>query len=119
MGILMPFLASKMASMSDVGGNDSNMTVLKKYAGQAYKQMVQELGAPVDKTGYTIEKAPTKGWNHSELFSLYAKDDKNKDIQIMEVAQDAGDHHIAACYHMVDGVNRCIVAKQIKKGIQF
>jgi hypothetical protein len=119
MGIIMPILASKMASAPAPVASEPDIAVLSAYASQPYTQMVEELGPPNDKTGYTIEKAPTKTWNHSELFSLYPKNDKNKDIQIMEVTWDAGDHHILACYHMVDGVNRCIVAKRIKKGMQF
>lgn len=84
-----------------------------------YKTMYEELGAPVDKTGYTIANAPTKGWNHGELFSLYPKTKKNKDIQIMEVTWDSGEFTILACFHMVNGTNRCLVAKRIKKGIRF
>lgn len=98
--------------------DQQDITILATYEGKAYMQMVKELGAPIDKTGYTIEKAPTKGWNH-EIFSLYPKNRKNKDVQIMEVTWNSGDYQIMACYHMVDGINRCIVAKRIKKGIKF
>jgi len=44
---------------------------------------------------------------------------KNENIQIMEVIWDAGQYSIFACYHMVNGVNRCLVAKKIRKGVQY
>jgi hypothetical protein len=81
--------------------------------------MYKELGAPEDKTGYTIANAPTKGWNHGELFSLYPKTEENKNIQIMEVTWDSGEFMIVACFHMINGTNRCLVAKRIEKGIRF
>ena len=81
--------------------------------------MLKEFGAPVDKTGYTIENAPTKGWNHSELFSMYPKTEENKDIQIMEVTWGSSNILTLACFHMVDGTNRCLVAKRMKKGIRY
>ena len=100
-------------------GDDNNIILLEKYNNKKYSEMIKELGPPSDKTGYTIKNAPTKTWNHSELFAKYPKIPKNENIQIMEVSWDEGDYVIFACYHMVDGENRCIVAKKIKKNIQF
>lgn len=81
--------------------------------------MLKELGTPTDKTGYSIKNAPTKGWNHTELFSIYPKNEENKDIQIMEVTWSSTNTMTLACFHMVDGTNRCLVAKRIKKGTQY
>ena len=99
------------------GKND--IFVLQQYTHDTYSDMLKELGSPVDKTGYTIRNAPTKSWNHHELFSKYPKIPKNDNIQIMEVIWDAGDSIIIACFHMVDRENRCLVAKKMKKNIQF
>jgi hypothetical protein len=96
-----------------------NITVLTHCANVPYEKMYKELGAPEDKTGYTIANAPTKGWNHGELFSLYPKTEENKNIQIMEVTWDSGEFMIVACFHMINGTNRCLVAKRIEKGIRF
>jgi len=98
---------------------ENNIIVLKKYSNKPYAEMVEILGAPVDKTGYTIKNAPTKTWNHHELFSKYPKTSENENVQIMEVTWDDGAFMIIACFHMVDGENRCLVAKRIRKGIQF
>lgn len=81
--------------------------------------MVKELGPPIDKTGYTIKDAPTKSWNHNELFSKYPKTKENQNIQIMEATWDNDTHIIVACFHLVEKVNRCLVAKRIKKNIRF
>gem|GEM_PF-3102856 len=96
-----------------------NIEVLSQYEGRSYSEMLKELGRPSDKTGYTIANAPTKSWNHAELFTRYPKTPANSDVQIMEVAWDAGDFMILACYHMVAGENRCLVAKRLRKGIKF
>jgi len=81
--------------------------------------MYKNMGAPADKTSYTIENAPTKRWNHKELFAEYPQNEKNKNIQIMEVTWDAGGYQIFACYHMIKGKNLCLVAKRVKKEIKF
>jgi len=92
---------------------------LQAFEGKTYKEMYRDLGAPVDKTDYTIKNAPTKSWNHKELFDKYPKIKKNEDIQIMEVTWDEGEYNLLACFHMADGENRCFVAKKILKGIRF
>ena len=68
---------------------------------------------------YTIENAPTKGWNHGALFFHYPKNEENGKVQIIEVSWDQGDFLMLACFHKVEGENRCLVAKRIKKGIRF
>lgn len=98
---------------------NKNIQPLDKYTGMSYTDMLKELGPPVDKTAYTIGNAPDKSWNYTELFSLYPNIHKNENIQIMEVIWDAGQYSIFACYHMVNGVNRCLVAKKIRKGVQY
>lgn len=104
---------------SSHAAEQQDIVVLTNYVGKTYQEMYKELGAPADKTGYTIEHAPTKGWNHGELFSKYPKNEKNKDIQIMEVIWAAGDFNIYACYHMINERNVCLVAKRIKKDARF
>jgi len=99
--------------------DDKDIVILKKYNNKKYSEMIEELGPPSDKTGYTIKNAPTKSWNHSELFNQYPKIPRNENIQIMEVIWNVGDYVIFACYHMVNGDNRCLVAKKMKKNIQF
>lgn len=99
--------------------DQSDIIVLKSCENATYPEMIEELGLPIDKTGNTIKNAPTKSWNHHELFSKYPKNIENENIYILEVTWDADDYLIIACYHMVDGENRCLVAKKIKKNIQF
>ncbi len=104
--------------ISCVYADEQNTVILSKYVNKTYQEMLEELGAPVDKTGYTIEHAPTKGWNHSELFSKYPKTEENKNIQIMEVTWSTENEMTLACFHTVDGTNRCLVAKRMKKEIR-
>jgi hypothetical protein len=99
--------------------NENNIVILEQYNNKTYSEMLKELGPPSDKTGYTIKNAPTKGWNHHELFSKYPKIPKNNNIQIMEVVWDMDTYVIFACYHIVDGENHCIVAKKMEKNIKF
>ena len=96
-----------------------DIIVLDEFNNELYTVMVDAFGPPADKTAYTIGNAPTKSWNHSELFSKYPKIPENKNIQIMEVIWDSGDFSIFACFHLVNGVNRCLVAKKVRKGIKF
>jgi hypothetical protein len=106
---------------SGAGNNDStdNIIILEQYSNKTYTEMIELLGPPIDKTAYTIEHAPTKGWNHLELFSKYSKIPENYKIQIMEVTWNDGDYFILACFHMADGENRCLVSKRILKGVEF
>ena len=97
------------------GAEQQDLVPMTNYVGKTYQEMYKELGTPVDKMGYTIEHAPTNRWNHTELFSKYPKNEKNKDIQIMEAFWTVGDFDIYACYHMVEGRNECLVAKRLKK----
>ncbi len=97
----------------------TNISILKDFIGKAYPEMVKVFGAPADKTGYAIKDAPTKAWNHKELFDQYPKTAENADIQIMEVTWDDGDFFIMANFHMVRGENRCFIIKRIKKDVRF
>jgi hypothetical protein len=96
-----------------------DVIILNEYQNKTYSEMLEELDTPIDKTGYTIKNAPTESWNHSELFSKYPKIQENFYIQIMEVSWDVGDYLIIACYHIVDGENRCLIAKKMKKNIRY
>lgn len=111
--------ASPVPPQASPAAEQQDIAALPNYVGKTYQEMLKELGPPADKTSYTIEHAPTKGWNHGEMFSLYPKNEKNKDIQIMEVTWTAGEFNIHACYHMIKEQNVCFVAKRIKKSIRF
>ena len=99
--------------------NQEDIIILDQYKDKTYTEMLEVLGPPVDKTGYTIKNAPTKSWNHTELFSKYPKIPQNENIQIMEVTWDDNGFLILACFHMVEEENRCLVAKRIRKNIKF
>lgn len=96
-----------------------DIIILDEYSNELYTDMVNALGPPADKTAYIIENAPTKSWNHDELFSKYPKGAEYNHVQIMEVIWDVGEYSIFACFHLVNGANRCLVAKKVKKGIMF
>lgn len=117
--IFIAFIAIVILTPNCPAEEQNNITVLDQYYNETYVEMVKLLGAPIDKTGYTIKKAPTKAWNHHELFSEYPKTAENENIQIMEVAWDDGKFIIVACFHMINSENRCLVAKKIRKEIKF
>jgi hypothetical protein len=96
-----------------------SIVVLNALKGDIYQDIIELLGPPVDKSGYTISKAPTKSWHHGYLFSLYPQNEKNKHVQIMEVIWEDGDYCIFACFHIIEGKNRCIVAKRIHRSVKF
>jgi len=98
---------------------EENILILKNFIGKTYSEMVAIFGAPVDKSGYAIKDAPTKSWNHAELFAQYPKTKENADIQIMEVTWEEGEFFIFANFHMVNGENRCFIIKKIKKDVRF
>ena len=99
--------------------DEKSIIQLSELTGKTYQQILGQFGRPEGKTDYTIENAPTKGWNHEALFSHYPKNEENNDIHIMEVTWDLGDHLVFACFHIVEGENRCLIAKRIKKGVRF
>lgn len=99
--------------------SDSAITVLKALENDSYADIVELLGPPADKSGYSVAQAPTKSWHHGELFTLYPKNEGNDQVQIMEVVWKDGDSGIYACFHIVDGVNVCIVAKRIHHSVKF
>ena len=110
-------IKSEGKAYQEVYVQEKDIIILSKFTDKTYQDMLKILGSPVDKTGYTIENAPTKSWNHAELFSKYPKNPENSDVQIMEVIWDLGDFRILACFHMVNGENRCLVAKKVKTEI--
>ena len=112
-------LLTAFCTFSSHADEQQDIVTLTNYIGKTYQEMLKELGTPADKTGYTIEHAPTKGWNHGELFSKYPKNEKNKNIQIMEVTWTTGDFSIHACYHIIKKQNVCFIAKRIKRDIKF
>jgi hypothetical protein len=108
-----------MSTLTVCNANEKNIVILEQYENITYTKMIKIFGVPMDKTGYTIKNAPTKSWNHKELFSKYPKTKENENIQIMEVVWDDNTHVIFACFHIIDGENQCLVAKRIVKGIKY
>jgi hypothetical protein len=117
--IYIPTILMAIILFSCVREEQKDIIVLTKFVDKSYSEMLKILGPPADKTGYTIKNAPTKSWNHTELFSKYPKTPENENIHIMEVTWDDNEFLIFACFHIVDGENRCLVAKKIRKGLQF
>lgn len=113
------FILVSLTISSCFNEKQKDIIILNKFTNKLYSEMIEALGPPVDKTGYTIRNAPTKTWNHLELYFQYPKIPENENIQIMEVTWDEGDFLILVCFHMVNGANRCLVAKKNKKGIRF
>ena len=98
--------------------NAQSAHIVTNWADIAYVDMVKILGPPADKTGYTIRSAPTNSWNHRELFEIYPKTDENLDVHIMDVTWIEGDCLLVANFHMVNGTNRCFLAKRLKRQIE-
>ena len=115
--ILILFICFSISNCTNQKQKD--IIVLDEFTNELYIEMVDVLGPPSDKTAYTIGNAPTKSWNHNELFSTYPKNAENKEVQILEVIWDSGEFSIFACFHMVNGVSRCLVAKRVRKGMMF
>jgi hypothetical protein len=99
--------------------DQNDIIILNQYKDKTYSEILELLGPPLSKTGYTIKNAPTKSWNHIELFSKYPQIPQNENVQIMEVTWDDNDFLILACFHMVEEKNRCLVAKRLRKNIKF
>lgn len=110
---------SKIRSYPTETKSQKSIIVIDQYKNKKYAEMVDVLGPPIDKTGYKIKNAPTKSWNYGELFSKYPKTTENENIQIMEATWDMENYLLLACYHLVDGENRCLVAKKIRKGLKY
>jgi len=103
----------------DRGSVGAPIVQLPEYAGQSYQDLLNRLGPPAHSTTYTIQNAPTKGWNHAALFSRYPKTDANKDVLITETTWRAGEYVILVCFHIVAGEKRCLVARRVHKAVRY
>ena len=77
-------------------------------------------GEPAEESTYTIADAPTKGWNHAIIFSVYPKDDPdNRAVVIKEYAWKQNDFKIRACCHQVNGSWIVMGANKIQNDVKF
>ena len=82
--------------------------------------MIAELGTPTNELSYTIASAPTKGWNHGIIFSLYPKDKpENQDVTIKEYVWDQGQYEVRACCHLVKKAWLVMGAMRIDKRVRL
>ena len=103
-------------------GEETNAPVesLTQWTGKTIQQMITELGTPTKEASYTIGSAPTKGWNHGILFSIYPKKDPaNKNIEIKEFVWDQGQYEVRACCHLVKKAWLVLGAMRIDRRVIF
>ena len=99
---------------------ESNIQDLTKWKDKAIQTMIAEFGKPAEEHIYTIGQAPTKGWNHGIIFSVYPKDKPvNRDVVIKEYAWDRNHFEIRACCHLVDEDWLVMGARKIQKDVRF
>lgn len=99
---------------------ESAIQDLPDLKGKAIEAMIAEFGEPTEEHAYTIGQAPTKGWNHGIIFSIYPKGDPaNRDVVVKEYAWDQNDFKIRACCHRVKEAWLVMGAKKIHKGVRF
>lgn len=93
---------------------------LSEWTGKPAAEMIAEFGKPTQEHSYTISQAPTKGWNHRIIFSVYPKDvPQNADVVITEYAWDRNDYTIRACCHQVENTWLVMGAMKIHKDVRF
>jgi hypothetical protein len=82
--------------------------------------MIKDLGVPSKLLSYTIGSAPTKGWNHGIIFSVYPKDrPENREVTIKEYVWDQGQYEIRACCHFIKKAWLVVGAAKIDKHVRF
>lgn len=93
---------------------------LPQWTGSTMQTMIGEMGTPTTELSYTIGTAPTKGWNHARLFTIYPKENpENADVAIQELLWDQGPYEIRACFHLVKKAWLCLGAMKIDKRARF
>ena len=103
-------------------GQETNASCesLTQWTGKTIQQMIRELGSPTNELSYTIGSAPTKGWIHGILFSIYPqKDPNNKNIAIKEFVWDQGQFVVRACCHLVKKAWLVMGAVRMDKRVRF
>ncbi len=99
---------------------ESNIQDLTGWKDKTIQTMIAEFGKPAEEHVYTIAQAPTKGWNHGIIFSVYPKDKpENQDVVIKEYAWDMNDFEIRVCCHLVDEELLVMGARKIQKEVRF
>ncbi|HUT44806.1 MAG TPA: hypothetical protein VMX36_00915 [Sedimentisphaerales bacterium] len=99
---------------------DSNIQDLAGWKDKTIHAMIAEFGKPAEEHVYTIGQAPTKGWNHGIIFSVYPKNKpENRDVVIKEYAWDRNHFEIRVCCHLVDGDWLVMGASKIQKEVRF
>jgi len=99
---------------------ESTIEDLAGWKGKPVEAMIAEFGKPAEEYTYTIGQAPTKGWNHGIIFSVYPKTDlENRDVVIKEYAWDQNDFKVRACCHLVEEAWLVMGAKKIHKDVIF
>ncbi len=105
-----------------VFGEETNAPVqnLPEWKDKIIQEMITGLGAPTNELSYTIGKAPTKGWNHGIIFSVYPKDKpENQNVTIKEYVWDQGSYEVRACCHLVKKAWLVMGAMRIDKNVRF
>lgn len=93
---------------------------LPQWSGRTIQEMIAKLGTPTNELSYTIGFAPTKGWNHGIIFSVYPKDKpENQNVPIKEYVWDQDQYEIRACCHLVKKAWLVMGAIRIDKRVRF
>jgi hypothetical protein len=93
---------------------------LPEWKDKTIQEMIAGLGTPTNELSYTISNAPTKGWNHGIIFSVYPKEKPESQIvTIKEYVWNQGQYEVRACCHLMK--NRWLVmgAMRIDKRVRF
>ncbi len=99
---------------------DSAVQDLPGWKGKTIQAMFEEFGKPTEEYVYTIGQAPTKGWNHGIIFSIYPKGEpENREVLIREYAWDQNEFKIRACCHLVEETWLVMGARKIHMGLRF
>jgi hypothetical protein len=99
---------------------ESAVQDLHEWKDKSIQAMIEEFGRPTEEYVYTIAQAPTKGWNHGIIFSIYPKDEpENRDVVIKEYAWNQDDFEIRACCHLVDDAWLVMGVRKIHKDVRF
>jgi len=100
--------------------SESNIQDLPGWKDKAIQTMIAELGKPAEEHIYTIGQAPTKGWNHEIIFSVYPKDvPESRDVVIKEFAWDRDHYEIRACCQLLGDQWLVMGAMKIRKDVRF
>jgi len=99
---------------------ESDIQDLPEWKDKTIHAIIAEFGKSPEEHIYTIAHAPTKGWNHGIIFSVYPKNKpENQDVVIKEYAWEMNDFEIRACCHLVDGQWLVMGARKIRKDVRF